>query len=114
MPPGLAAIILIFAGEALSIAAELIASRQFGTNKNPHIFICMFLLITFAGTLLIGGYIVGFQQFKNIWIVAAISVTSILIVEPLLAFALFQKLPTTGAGIGFVLGVFGTVAALFF
>jgi hypothetical protein len=116
MPPALTAIILIFAGEALSIGAELVASRQFAIHRGSFVptFIGMFLVIAFAGALLIAGYIIGYQHLKNIWIVATISVTSILIVEPILAFLLFQQFPTTGAGVGFLLGVLGTLAALFF
>jgi len=66
-----------------------------------------------AGSIfLIEGYMLGYTAFRNIWIVSAISITSILIVEPLLAYDLFQQLPTKGALVGFVAGIIGFAAAL--
>jgi hypothetical protein len=56
---------------------------------------------------------VGYAHLKNIWIVMAVSVGSIVVVEPLLAYMMFEHLPTTGAVIGLVLGVVGILAALF-
>jgi drug/metabolite transporter (DMT)-like permease len=56
----------------------------------------------------------GYRAFKNIWIVSAILVTSILVVEPTLAWFLFKEIPTLGASIGIGLGVIGLIVALVF
>jgi hypothetical protein len=111
----LIAILLIFVGEALSIGAELGASRRFAEHNDAYvlIFLWMFPLIALGGALLVVGYMLGYSHLKNIWIIAAVSVSSIVVVEPLLAFLLFRQLPTFGAAIGFALGVLGTLAALF-
>ncbi len=77
------------------------------------VFLPMFALITLGGAVLIAGYMLGYVHLKNIWIVTAISVGSILIVEPLLAWLLFHQMPTLGAGIGLTLGALGVLAALF-
>jgi hypothetical protein len=111
-----AAILLVFFGEVFSIGAELIASKRFaaGVGSYLSVFLPMFLLITVGGGLLVGGYMLGYTHLKNIWIITALSVGSILIVEPIMAFLMFQQLPTLGAGIGLCLGALGILAALFF
>jgi len=108
-------IFLIVFGEALSIFAEMTGARSHNVASNPflQVFWKMFLMITLAGGFLIAGYVLGFGAFKNIWIVSAISITSILIVEPILAWTFFHQMPTTGAVIGFVLGAIGLFAAIF-
>jgi hypothetical protein len=106
---------LLVAGESLSIYAEMIGARNNQIAAQPilRIFLLMFLLITIAGGFLIAGYMLGFNAFKNIWIVSAVSITSILIVEPILAWTVFQQLPTTVAVIGLVLGVVGLIASFY-
>jgi hypothetical protein len=109
-------LILLFAGEALSIYAEMVGARSNHIASQPflQIFLKMFLLITLAGGFLIAGYMLGFGAFKNIWIVSVASITSILIVEPILAWTIFHQVPTIGAIIGFVLGVIGLFLSIFF
>ncbi len=108
-------LVLIFVGEALAIYAEMIGARTHHIASQPllQIFLKMFLLSTIAGGFLIAGYIFGFKAFKNIWIVSAVSITSILIIEPILAWTIFQQTPTTGAIIGFVLGTVGILFSIF-
>ncbi|TSD02657.1 MAG: hypothetical protein Athens071416_593 [Parcubacteria group bacterium Athens0714_16] len=102
--------------EALSIYAEMVIARSNSIASQPflQIFSKMFLMITLAGGFLLAGYMLGFKSFKNIWIVSAISITSILIVEPILAWTIFQQMPTTGAMIGFALGAIGLFISIFF
>lgn len=103
-------------GEALAIYAEMIAARNFNLSGNPLIYIIlkMFLLISIAGGFLILGYMIGFSAFKNIWIVSIASIVAILLVEPLLILFVFKQMPTTGAVIGFILGVIGLIIAMIF
>ncbi|WGS19322.1 MULTISPECIES: hypothetical protein [unclassified Bradyrhizobium] len=57
-----------FPGEALSVIAELIASRQFGkTGGDPTMLLPMFLLISYGGILLVCGYTFGNMHLKDIW-----------------------------------------------
>ncbi len=62
----------------------------------------------------IAGYILGYKSFQNIWIVSALSITSILIIEPILGYALFQQLPTKGAFLGLILAVIGFIVTLIY
>ena len=112
----LVAIACIFLGEALSIVAELIASKQVGAHASNYlwIFFGASALVIVGGMLLVAGYMLGYLNVKNIWIITAISVGSILIVEPIVAVLLFKQLPTAGALIGLVLGGLGIVSALMF
>lgn len=107
---------LLFTGEALAIYAEMAGARNSHIAAQPflQIFLKMFLLMTLAGGLLIAGYVLGFKAFKNIWIVSVASITSILLVEPILAWTIFQQIPTTGAIIGFILGTIGLFMSMFF
>lgn len=116
MPAKLIAVLLVLIGETLSIGAELVASRRFAAHSEEYvsIFLPMFILITIGGAFLVAGYMFGYVHLKNIWIIAAISVGSILIVEPLLMILLFKQLPTTGAFIGLVLGFAGLISATLF
>jgi uncharacterized membrane protein len=86
-------IALIFIGEALAIYAEMIGARTHSLNSQPFIsiFLKMFVVIAVAGGLLVAGYMLGLGTFKNIWIVSVISITSILIVEPILAYSLVKN-----------------------
>ncbi|WP_076862026.1 hypothetical protein [Bradyrhizobium mercantei] len=104
----------IFLGEALSILAELIASKQFGkAGGYLTTLLPMFLLITIGGILLVCGYALGYMHLKNMWIIVTISVGAILVVEPLLTLLLFRDVPTAGSLIGLALGALGTLAAIF-
>jgi hypothetical protein len=109
------AIILILFGEMITIYAEMLLARN--NFSNPPSFLKVFwqpfLIMVIGGTLLITGYFTGFGAFKNIWIVSVISITSILIIEPTLAYTIFHQLPTKGALIGLILGAFGFISAMF-
>lgn len=109
----LIAILILFCGEALSVYSEMIAARTHAVSDQHvfPIFLKGFLVISCAGACLIAGYMIGFKYFKNIWIVSALSITSILIMEPLIGYLVFQQLPTKGAVIGLLFGVAGFVAA---
>jgi len=109
------AIILILFGEMITIYAEMLLARNNFLNSPSlsKIFWQPFLIMVIGGTLLITGYFIGFGAFKNIWIVSVISITSILIIEPVLAYTIFHQLPTKGATLGFVLGALGFIVALF-
>jgi hypothetical protein len=108
------AILLLFIGESIAIYSEMIAAKTYSVNSKPflQIFLKMFLVAILAGGFLIVGYMLGFSAFKNIWIVSVTSITSILIMEPILAYTIFHQLPTKGAIIGFILGVLGFVASI--
>ena len=108
-------LILIFFGEAIVILAEMLGAKNHSISSQLFtvIFGKMFLVMTVGGALLVSGYIWGYSVFKNIWIVSAISITSILLIEPTLAYFIFHELPTKGALIGLLLGATGLAAALF-
>lgn len=108
-------ILLLFVGESVAIYSEIAgASRIQAENKiSTSAFVQFFVLITIAGIPLLAGYFIGIQVFKNIWIVSVISILSILLVEPALAYLIFKQFPTNGALLGFVLGAVGLLATVF-
>lgn len=108
------AIACLIGGEALSVYSEMIAARShtLGSDSFWLIFAKSFAMIIVAGALLVIGYMVGFKSIKNIWIVSVLSVTSILIVEPTLAYAIFREMPTRGALIGLIFGALGFISTL--
>ena len=108
----LLSILFLLGGEAFSVYAEMIAARAHSLDSEPFlsIFWRAFLQMAVAGALLIAGYMYGYRSFKNIWIVSALSITSILIMEPVIGFIVFQQLPTRGAVLGLVFGALGFAA----
>ena len=110
------ALLLILIGESIAIYAEISGAKLNSVNNSNFagIFIKMFLIISLSGVLLLLGYILGFSSFKNIWIISVISITAIIIVEPIIAYAIFKQFPTIGAIIGFALGVAGILFSIFY
>lgn len=110
------AIAMIFTGEAASIYAELLAARRFTAPQASWaaVFLKMLVVIVVGMAALLAGYMLGIKAFQNIWIVSVASITSILIIEPVLIYGLFGQMPTAGALVGLVLGGIGFAAAIFF
>ncbi|MCX6764384.1 MAG: hypothetical protein NTU58_01615 [Candidatus Nealsonbacteria bacterium] len=107
-------VVLIFLGESFSIYAEMIMAKNYSNTSFIGLFLKMVFVIIIAGIFLIAGYMFGFKYFKNIWIVSVTSITSILIMEPILAYTIFHQLPTKGALIGLILGALGFISAIIY
>lgn len=109
----IAAIALIFFGEVFAIGAEMWGAKyvEYG-EKWLQAFFLLMIPMTFGGALLLAGYMFGYAHLKNIWLITAVSVASIVVVEPLLAYILFNQLPTLGATVGLALGFAGILAVL--
>jgi hypothetical protein len=106
-------IALIVIGEILAIYAELFSAHQMQIKNSQQVFWISFIIMTLAGAALLGGYMLGYKSFDNIWIVVALSIGSILMVEPVVAYAMFKEIPTKGAIIGLALGAAGTLSSAF-
>ena len=105
-------ILLLFFGESLAIYAEVVSAREFQNNLFGQVFLKMFLIMTLAGGFLIAGYMLGFKSFKDIWVVSVISVVSIIFMEPVINYMIFQELPTTGTAVGLTLGILGLLSMM--
>lgn len=105
--------IAVFLGEVFIIGAEMWAARYSDTSKPWHTFVPAVTISIIGVLILVYGYTFGYQAFKNIWIITALSIAGILVVEPLVAWFLFKELPTTGASIALILGVIGIGTSLF-
>ncbi len=102
----------LFFGEFLIIGIEMWAARYFDSAKPWAVIVPAFTISIIGVVLLVYGYTFGYQAFRNIWIVTAISIASIIVVEPVLAWLLFHEMPTTGAVIALVLGIIGIVVSI--
>lgn len=102
----------LFFGEALIIGAEMWAAKFFNSEKPSSVILPAVAVSVVGACLLVYGYTFGYQAFKNIWIVTAISITGILVVEPLVAWILFREIPTTGAFIALILGIIGVITSV--
>ena len=96
----------------LSFKSEMWAAKYFDPAKSWSVAAPAFIVSVIAAALLVYGYIFGYQVFKNIWTVTAMSVAGILVVEPLVAWLLFREMPTTGAGIVLILGAIGIITTI--
>lgn len=107
------AIVLIISGEALGIFSEIYGARLFSTHTGSPFLLFMkaFSVMIVGGGLLLAGYMIGYKNFKNIWIVSAVSISSVLVIEPILNFTLFHQPPTRGALNGLIFEVLGIISA---
>jgi hypothetical protein len=69
-------------------------------------------LICIAGISLVLAYWLGYQGTGNIWVVTVASLTLLLILEPIIIYAMLKELPSRGAIIGFSLGAAGLIATV--
>lgn len=104
------ALALLVCGEGIAIYAEMRAAREHAQSLPETL--PLIGLMTVAGCLLIVGYVLGYRAYQNIWIVSVVSITSILVIEPILAYTIFQEIPTRGAVIGLTFGALGFAASL--
>lgn len=100
-------IALLLAGESLAVYSEIIVA------KDSNSLFKMLLLMTLAGFFLILGYLLGMKYIGDIWVIAAVSIAGIVVVEPPLIYFIFREIPSTGAIVGLILGVLAIFAALF-
>lgn len=108
-------LLLIVVGEFFLIYSEIRGANNYSLPGQSFgkVFVPMFGLFTIGGVFLLSGYILGYRAFENIWLVTAISITSVLIIEPALAYIIFQQVPTRGAWLGLGFGTAGLLSALF-
>ena len=107
---------LMLIGVVLSLAASPPVAGRLGLD--PFFFVNRHILYLFpataimivSSTLLIAGYMHGYKAFKNIWVVSALSITLILVAEPLIGYLVFGQMPTRGAIWGFIFGALGFIA----
>jgi len=108
-----ASLILMVFGEILTIYSEVYASKLPDRSLDtPLIFVKPIVLISIAGITLIFAYWLGYQATGNIWIVTVASLTLLLILEPIVIYAMLKELPERGALIGFILGATGLIATI--
>ena len=109
----IAALILMIFGEILTIYSEVYSSKLPGRPmETPLIFLKPMILISIAGISLVFAYWLGYQGTGNIWVVTVASLTLLLILEPIVIYAMLKELPERGALIGFFLGAAGLIAAV--
>lgn len=99
-------LLLLVFGEALYVYCEMMIAKQ------SHILSMIFLSLI-AGLVVIAGYYYGYQSSKNIWIVTAASIGTILITEPIISWLIFHEIPTRGALLGLIFGAAGLLSAIF-
>lgn len=101
------AVFLVLFGESLAVLAEML-----GAKNHFKTIIIPILLMVVAGIMLVFGYKIGITAFKNIWIITAVSITGLVITEPVMAMLFFNHAPTHGAIVGLVLGITGLITAM--
>ncbi|MFL1480653.1 hypothetical protein [Pseudomonas grimontii] len=100
-------------GEFCAIYSEVVTAKLAHTgNGSWEGFVLPVVLMCFAGLCLLGAYWLGYVAVGDIWIVTVVSVTSLLLLEPVVVWSLFQEAPGRGALIGFVLGALGMLSTV--
>lgn len=110
---GVSALGLMVLGEFCAIYSEVVTAKlaQVG-DGSWQAFIMPLALMCFAGFCLLGAYWLGYRAVGDIWIVTVVSVTSLLLLEPVVVWALFNEVPGRGALIGFCLGALGMLSTV--
>ena len=105
---------LLFFGESLAIYTEIAGAKSTQSLSviDWQTFIKLFVIMTLAGGSLLLGYMLGMISFKSAWVVAIISILSILIIEPILIFSFFREMPSKGSIVGLAFGLCGIAATL--
>ena len=65
-----------------------------------------------AGLPLIAGYVLAYKIWRDIWIVSALSICTVLLAEPAVVYALYREWPVRGAALGMLFGLSGLVCTL--
>lgn len=100
-------LLLLVFGEAIYVYCEMMIAKQ------SHV-LSMIILSLFAGLIVIAGYYYGYQSSRNIWVVTAASIGTILITEPIISWIMFHEIPTRGASLGLIFGALGLISTLLF
>lgn len=104
---------LMIFGEILTIYSEVYASKLPGKLlETPEMFLKPMILISIAGISLVFAYWFGYQATGNIWVVTVTSLTLLLILEPIVIYAMLKEVPERGALVGFILGAAGLIATV--
>jgi mannose/fructose/N-acetylgalactosamine-specific phosphotransferase system component IID len=110
------ALVLLFLGEAITIYAEEIGAKLYGTDGSTvtfaHSLLEALIPLVLGALCLIMAYTLGLRYVHNIWIISAVSFASILLVEPLFDFFYIGQTPTLGAGLGMIFAVLGICSTL--
>ena len=106
--------VLLLIGEGVFIWMEMLIAH---TIKSPKLddslaITKMAVAATLAGLVIIAGYYFGYKSSKNIWLVTAVSIGSILITEPIISWIVFHERPTFGASVGLTFGVLGILSTI--
>lgn len=105
----------IFLGEVLVIFSEQIGAKMYGVDGSSFLTGFSYALVPalIGAVLLVVGYMLGVKYHHNVWAVTALSLSSILIVEPLFNYFYIGHVPELGSALGFVFGLLGVVAVTF-
>ncbi|MEK7063210.1 MAG: hypothetical protein AAB955_00795 [Patescibacteria group bacterium] len=105
----------IFFGEVLVIYSEQIGARLYGVQAATFgtAFLYAIAPAIMGAALLVVGYMLGVKYHQNVWAVTALSLSSILIVEPLFNYFYIGHIPELGSALGFVFGALGILAVTF-
>lgn len=105
----------IFLGELLVIYSEQIGAKLYGVGTYSFGVAFAYTLVPaiVGALLLVIGYMLGVRLQQNIWAITALSLSSILIVEPLFNYFYIGHIPELGSFVGFIFGVLGIFAVTF-
>ena len=96
-------IVALIFGESLSIYGELLIAKG-----NVYWWLLPMGIVSWVALLY--GYWSGYKA-GGIWAVTAVSIGSIVVIEPILVWMMFHEMPSRNALIGCVFGLLGIVFA---
>lgn len=110
---GVSALGLMVIGEFCAIYSEVVTAKLAQAGDGSWQALTMpVVLMCFAGLCLLGAYWLGYRAVGDIWVVTVVSITSLLLLEPVVIWGLFHEAPGRGALIGFCLGALGMLSTV--
>ncbi len=105
----------IFFGELFMLYAEQLGAKLYGISgySFTHTFALTLVPLLVGAVLLVVGYMLGLKYHQNIWVITAISFSTILIAEPLFNYFYIGQTPELGSGLGVLFGILGLLAVTF-
>lgn len=106
----------IFLGELIGVYLEISLASKFETvgsfGEVGKFILLLTPLFVISFLLLLLGYIYGYRSFNKIWIITIVSWSSILLVEPILNYFIFNELPQGRILISGILAIVAIVISI--
>lgn len=107
-------ILLVFLGESFYLYAEVYtANNAFKRGFSSKDYVKSLVIALIGAIIFLGSIYFGFSVFRDVWLLAIISICAIVIVQPILIYLFFGSLPKNLTLLSFILAIIALIFSLF-